>query len=259
MRHGRLSWLPLLILAVGMAGCGPAPAAPPAPGTPPGGSAQAAPPAAVDTERDPELDADFDRVEGTPADSPTDPTGEPGTATPGEGLPGSGWTPGQEPEVPAGFTVTGTPADRAFIDELVPQLLFGLAVLDRIDQHAAHPELKELAARLKPDWQAKVKQLRAHRLAWFGSARVPAGEPIDMSYLAPGSDFDWMAGNDVMFVIQSGLDAARTAEEGEPHEEIQQFAAALTTAWTPDRDRLNTWVDKWLSEAPLPTAEEPTD
>jgi uncharacterized protein (DUF305 family) len=246
-----------LILAVGLAGCGPA--GPAAPVTPPGGGAQAAPPAAVDPALDPELDPDFDRVEGTPADTPTDPTGEPGAAAPGEGLPGAGWTPGQEPETPAGFTVTGTPADRAFIDELVPQLLFGLAVLDRVQEHAAHAELKELAARLKPDWQAKVKQLRAHRLAWFGSARVPAGEQVDMSYLAPGAEFDWMAGNEIMFVLQSGLEAAQTASQGQPHDEITQLAAAITSAWTPDRDRLNAWVSQWLSEAPTPGGDEPAE
>lgn len=262
MRHGRLSWLPLLILAVGLAGCGPSPAAPTAPGAPTGGNAQPARPGTTDPAQDPELDPDFDRGDGTPAETPTDQTGAgaPGTEQPGEALPGAGWTPGQEPEVPAGFTVTGTPADRAFIDELVPQLLFGLAVLDRIDQHAAHPELKELASRLRPDWQAKIKQLRAHRLAWFGSARVPASEAIDMGYLAPGGDFDWMAGNEVMFVLQSGLDAATTAADGQPHDEIKQLAAALTTAWTPDRDRLNAWVDQWLKEAPAPTGEEaPTE
>lgn len=247
MLHGRRLLFVLLALGITTPGCQSSPTTPPAADGParPGGTTSVTDPAdpSYAPEADPELDPEFDRVEPEPTEGAV-PDGV-------DSLPGSGWIPGAgaDPQG-AGVAVDLEPVtDRDFIDELVPTLLAGLKVLDHAIANTKRPELKALAMRLKPDWQARVKTLRAHRQAWYGDPRVPASDPIDLSYLEPNEDYDWMVADEIIRVLQSSLDIASIVTQGTPRDEIRTYAQELTSAMTPDRDQLNTWVETWIAEA----------
>ena len=105
------------------------------------------------------------------------------------------------------------PFDQAFIDAMVPHHQSALMMANMAVKKAHFREVRNLAGKMVRDQQKEIKQLKAWRKAWYGSAETPSmmhhgdkmtmpgnmmGLPMkgemDMSHLknTEGRDFDKM-------------------------------------------------------------------
>ena len=62
------------------------------------------------------------------------------------------------------------PFDRAFIDEMIPHHQSAIDAAQIAQRQAVHQEIKDLATAIIAAQQQEIDQMRAWRLAWYGSA-----------------------------------------------------------------------------------------
>jgi uncharacterized protein (DUF305 family) len=74
------------------------------------------------------------------------------------------------------------PFDRAFIDEMIPHHQSAIDAAQVAQGQAVHQEIKDLATAIIAAQQREIDQLRAWRLAWYGSAAATpvVTEPMPM-------------------------------------------------------------------------------
>lgn len=86
---------------------------------------------------------------------------------------------------------TGTPAaiDQAFIDMMVPHHESAIAMAQLARDRAKHDELVSLADAIIAAQTREIGELKAWRLAWFGSDETP---PMDAMPIMPGVDMPGM-------------------------------------------------------------------
>ena len=73
--------------------------------------------------------------------------------------------------------------DRQFIDTMVPHHQGAVEMAGIAQQRGEHPEIKEMARAIIADQEREIGQMKAWRLAWFGSDQTP---PMDKMPMVPG-------------------------------------------------------------------------
>jgi uncharacterized protein (DUF305 family) len=188
------------------------------------------------------------------------------------------------PEYPRGQDVvralagaaTQAEFDLLFIDMMVPhhQGAVEMALIAQV--RGEHQEVKEMAAAILADQTREIEQMRAWRLAWYGSAQTPPMDQMPMLHDAPQAGtmamtmnmaqeveilrnapepFDQAFINAMIPHHQSAIDAALLAQTRAQRHEIRDLAAAILRAQQSEIDQMQAWQQAWYGAAASPTGD----
>jgi uncharacterized protein (DUF305 family) len=175
----------------------------------------------------------------------------------------------------SGASSTQAEFDQLFIDMMVPHHQAAVAMAALAVDRAEHDYLREIAGAISETQTVDIQQMKAWRLAWYGSAETPpinqapvldetdgrvsevrtqdlaqdvdrlrsAPEPFDRTFL------DVMSAHE-----QAAIDVAQLAEQHAARQEIQRLAAVLLLAYERELRTMGVWRVVWygpdLSELP---------
>jgi uncharacterized protein (DUF305 family) len=164
--------------------------------------------------------------------------------------------------------------DQQFIDLMVPHHQ-GAVEMARIAQvRGEHQEIKDLAAAIIQGQSAEIDQMKAWRLAWYGSDQTPPMDQMPMLHDMPGMGAMAMTMNmaqevevlrnapepfDRAFIDamiphhQSAIDAAQLAQQQAVHQEIKDRATAIIFDQQREIDQMQQWRLSWYGTAASPT------
>src|SRR5215212_8377617 len=80
---------------------------------------------------------------------------------------------------------TPEPFDRAFIDAMIPHHQSAIDAAQLAQTRAVRQDIKNLAAAIISAQQSEIEQMRAWRLAWYGTSASPTALP-DQPMHMPG-------------------------------------------------------------------------
>lgn len=170
--------------------------------------------------------------------------------------------------------------DLQFIDMMVPHHE-GAVEMARIAQlRAERPEIRELAAAIIDSQSAEISQMKAWRLAWYGSDQTPPMSVMPMLHDTPA-----MAGGAMTMTMnmaqdveqlraapepfdrafidamiphhQSAIDAAVLAQRQAVHREIRDLALAIVEDQQREIQQMRLWRFAWYGPDPSERPLEP--
>ena len=164
--------------------------------------------------------------------------------------------------------------DAQFIDMMVPHHQGAVDMARVAQQRAEHPEIAQMAEAIISAQEAEIGQMRAWRLAWFGSSETPS---LDQMPMVPGMGGGHMAhgGSGTMDMAadvealrnapepfdkafieamiphhQSAIDAAKAAESRAERPEIKELARAIISDQQREIEQMQQWLQAWYGTAP---------
>jgi uncharacterized protein (DUF305 family) len=169
--------------------------------------------------------------------------------------------------------------DQLFIDMMVPHHQGAVEMALVAQARAEHQEIKDMAQAILRGQSAEIDQMRAWRLAWYGSGETPVlsvmpmfhemnGQVMVMPAMNMAQDverlraapepFDRAFIDEMIPHHQSAIDAAQIAQRQAIHPEIRDLAAAIIADQQREIDQMRTWRLAWYgSAAATPVVTEP--
>jgi uncharacterized protein (DUF305 family) len=182
-------------------------------------------------------------------------------------------------------------ADQWFIQEMIPHHDDAVAMADLALIQAEHPELKQLAQRIKDAQTKEIGQMRAWYKAWYGTDTVPAGL-MDQRHdamaeawrnapnvpNAPGAGFGMMGSMGAMHAAPQSIDGARPFDKafielmiphhqmavmmathalaGAQHPEMRELLQSIISSQSAEIAQMQQWYQAWYGTpaAPAPGA-----
>lgn len=138
-----------------------------------------------------------------------------------------------------------TEADRTFIDRMVPHHEMGIYMADMAIQHAQHAELKTFAQRMKASQQKDIKELKAWRAQWFGSANTPEMEHDMMPQLPHGPEFDVRWAQMIAMHHQGAIDLSRLLQATPGQSKLRDKAKQMMAMQEKEKDQLLGFLKAW--------------
>jgi uncharacterized protein (DUF305 family) len=162
--------------------------------------------------------------------------------------------------------------DAQFIDMMVPHHQGAVEMAKIAQQRAEHLEIAQMADAIIAAQEGEISQMKAWRLAWFGSDETPPMEQMPMvpgmggGHGAHGGGTMNMAADvevlrnapepfDKAFIEamiphhQSAIDAAKAAESRAERAEIKELARAIITDQQREIQQMQQWVQDWYGAA----------
>jgi uncharacterized protein (DUF305 family) len=162
--------------------------------------------------------------------------------------------------------------DAQFIDMIVPHHQGAVEMAKIAQQRAEHLEIAQMADAIIAAQEGEISQMKAWRLAWFGSDETPPMEQMPMvpgmggGHGAHGGGTMNMAADvevlrnapepfDKAFIEamiphhQSAIDAAKAAESRAERAEIKELARAIITDQQREIQQMQQWVQDWYGAA----------
>ena len=162
--------------------------------------------------------------------------------------------------------------DAQFIDMMVPHHQGAVEMAKIAQQRAEHLEIAQMADAIIAAQEGEISQMKAWRLAWFGSDETPPMEQMPMvpgmggGHGAHGGGTMNMAADvevlriapepfDKAFIEamiphhQSAIDAAKAAESRAERAEIKELARAIITDQQREIQQMQQWVRDWYGAA----------
>jgi uncharacterized protein (DUF305 family) len=163
--------------------------------------------------------------------------------------------------------------DAQFIDMMVPHHQGAVEMAKIAQQRADHPEIAGMAEAIVAAQEDEIGQMKAWRLAWFGSDETP---PLDQMPMVPGmgghgghGTMDMAADVEALrsapepfdkaFIEamiphhQSAIDAAKAAETRAERAEIKELAQAIIADQQREIEQMQQWLQAWYGTAPAHT------
>ncbi len=165
--------------------------------------------------------------------------------------------------------------DQQFIDMMVPHHQAAIEMAEIALIRAEHPEIRSLAVDISRSQAEEISQMKAWRLAWYGSDQTPSMDQMPMLHDMGTSSMPMGTMNmaqevetlrtapepfDRAFIDamvphhQSAIDAAQLAQTRAVHQEIKDLAVAIISAQQSEIDQMKAWRLAWYGAAPGPTA-----
>jgi uncharacterized protein (DUF305 family) len=165
--------------------------------------------------------------------------------------------------------------DQLFIDMMVPHHQGAVEMAEIAVMRAEHPEIRRLAVDISQSQAQEISQMKAWRLAWYGSDQTPSLDQMPMLRDMPQTGAMAMTMNmaqevqtlrnapepfDRAFIAamiphhQMAINAAQLAPTRALHQEIKDLAAAILSAQQREIDQMEAWQLAWYGVAPNPTA-----
>lgn len=194
-------------------------------------------------------------------------------------------------QAPASLTPSGAPAasapsasvpasiaaselDLAFIDMMVPHHQSAVEMARIAQERAEQDELVEMADAVITEQEREIAQLKAWRLAWFGSDETP---PMDAMPVMPGVEMPDMGGHDMdgqTMDMTTDIEMLRTAEPFDQAflqtmirhhqsaiaaaeviladtqvEELRELAENIISSQQAEIDEMEAWLAEWYPDA----------
>jgi uncharacterized protein (DUF305 family) len=167
--------------------------------------------------------------------------------------------------------------DSRFIDMMVPHHQGAVEMARVAQQRAEHPEIAQMAEAIITAQENEIDQMKAWRLAWFGSDETPPMERMPMvpgmggGHTAHGGSGTMDMAADVealrnapepfdeAFIEamiphhQSAVDAAKAAESRAERAEIKGLAQAIIADQQREIEQMQQWLAAWYGSSPTHT------
>jgi uncharacterized protein (DUF305 family) len=167
--------------------------------------------------------------------------------------------------------------DAQFIDMMVPHHQGAVEMAKVAQQRAEHPEIAQMAEAIITAQENEIGQMKAWRLAWFGSDETPSMERMPMmpgmggghAAHGGGGTMDMAADVEALrntpepfdkaFIEamiphhQSAIDAAKAAESRAERAEIKELAEAIITDQQREIEQMQQWLAAWFGSSPART------
>jgi uncharacterized protein (DUF305 family) len=167
--------------------------------------------------------------------------------------------------------------DSRFIDMMVPHHQGAVEMARVAQQRAEHPEIAQMAEAIITAQVNEIDQMKAWRLAWFGSDETPPMERMPMvpgmggGHTAHGGSGTMDMAADVealrnapepfdeAFIEamiphhQSAVDAAKAAESRAERAEIKGLAQAIIADQQREIEQMQQWLAAWYGSSPTHT------
>jgi uncharacterized protein (DUF305 family) len=167
--------------------------------------------------------------------------------------------------------------DARFIDMMVPHHQGAVEMARVAQQRAEHPEIAQMAEAIITAQENEIDQMKAWRLAWFGSDETPPMERMPMvpgmggGHTAHGGSGTMDMAADVealrnapepfdeAFIEamiphhQSAVDAAKAAESRAERAEIKGLAQAIIADQQREIEQMQQWLAAWYGSSPTHT------
>jgi uncharacterized protein (DUF305 family) len=160
--------------------------------------------------------------------------------------------------------------DAQFIVMMVPHHQGAVEMAKIAQERAEHPEIAQMAEAIITAQEGEISQMKAWRLAWFGSDETP---PLDKMPMVPGmgghgghGTMDMAADVEALRAApepfdkafieamiphhQSAIDAAKAAETRAERAEIKELAQAIITDQQREIEQMQQWLQAWYGTAP---------
>jgi uncharacterized protein (DUF305 family) len=142
-------------------------------------------------------------------------------------------------------SVAATPTDQTFIDGMVPHHEGAVMMADDALAKATREELRTFARQVKVDQGAEIAQMKAWRLAWFGSDRTPPMDHAAHHVAGSGPAYD-VAWCEAMVVHHEGaLTMSSDALAGPARPEVRGLAQRIIAAQEREIAQMRAWVKAW--------------
>lgn len=170
--------------------------------------------------------------------------------------------------------LAGTPSelDQAFIDMMVPHHQAAVEMAKLAQDRAEHAELSTLADAIVSAQEREIGQMKAWRLAWFGSDATPPmnampvmpgvempgmghgmdGQTMDMTTdieeLRTADPFDQAFIEAMILHHESAISAAQVILPQTDLAEIRRLAEDITESQQAEIDQMDGWLAEWYPE-----------
>jgi uncharacterized protein (DUF305 family) len=182
---------------------------------------------------------------------------------------------GMHHQSPASAAAQQAEFDQQFIDMMVPHHEGAVEMARIALARAEHQEIRRMAEDILRSQAAEIDQMKAWRLAWYGSDQTPPMDQMPMLHSMPGAGAMAMsmdmaqevellrqAGEpfDRAFIDamiphhQSAIDAGRLALQQATREEIRTLAAAIVADQQREIDQMTSWRVSWYGASQPSTA-----
>jgi uncharacterized protein (DUF305 family) len=158
---------------------------------------------------------------------------------------------------PAGIPVGMMRADvdALFIEEMVPHHDDAIAMAELAITRAEHPEIKQLAEKIKRTQSAENAQMREWYREWF-DAEVPEksgsnmmdrmmGSGMDLDDLKVAEPFDKAFIEAMIPHHQMGIMMSQMADSTTDRTELRRLTRSIIEAQSAEIDEMREWYDEW--------------
>lgn len=156
--------------------------------------------------------------------------------------------------------------DQQFIDRMVSHHESAIAMANLAQEHAEHPELKQLAGEVVTTQGSEIARMRKWRQEWFGGQSSPAmhsgsgtadaemgqsmtSGTMDMKDMVDGlrtaQPFDRAFLKAMVPHHGSAIEMAEQAQERAEHPEIKRLADEIVAAQTREIATMESWLRDW--------------
>ena len=152
------------------------------------------------------------------------------------------------------------PYDLQFIDSMTKHHASAVAMAKMAQGRIEHARLKELVAKIPPDQQKQIDQMKTFRDQWYPGAAsaetmqmpgMSSGMKMDdssMQSMKPGRDYDLMFINMMVPHHEAAVSMAREALGRAEHQQIKTLAQQIIDAQTKEIAQMKTWKEALSTE-----------
>lgn len=149
----------------------------------------------------------------------------------------------------------GKYSDRRFIDAMVPHHRGAVDMARVAQEHAEHPEIKQLADNIITTQRAEIKELESIKRDEFGTSRVPMdmnmgqmksmGMMTDPEDLANKKPFDKAFIDNMIPHHASAIEMAEVALSKTDNPKIKELATNIVEAQKREISQMKQWRERW--------------
>ncbi len=161
-----------------------------------------------------------------------------------------------------GMSDPDAPYDLRFIDEMVMHHQGAIMSAEMMIADSEHPELRDLAQRIREDQQRQIDQMLAWRAEWYPDAATPAmalepgngsmGGMMDggmMGGMMDGEMADRMFLRMMIPHHELAIDMAEDALINAEHEELKTLAQEIIDGQSAEIEEMEGYLREWYDEA----------
>ncbi len=169
---------------------------------------------------------------------------------------------------PAAAAMMTAPFDRQFIDMMVPHHQSAVGMAQVALTRAQHPQIKRLAQAIIADQNSEIRQMKAWRAQWYGSATTPdmGHMPMlpglkmtmtgmlmmhDIAVLKTASPFDKAFIDAMTPHHQLALDAATLELAHGTHPQLKALALTIIKGQARELGLMQAYRDLWYGSSPM--------
>ncbi|MEB3197614.1 MAG: DUF305 domain-containing protein [Candidatus Sericytochromatia bacterium] len=142
-------------------------------------------------------------------------------------------------------SVAPSVADQAFIDGMVPHHEGAVMMADEALRKATREELRAFARQVKADQGVEIAQMKAWRLAWFGSDKTPPMDHAAHHVSASGAAYDAAWCQAMVAHHEGALTMSADLLKAAARPEVRDLAQRIIVAQEREIIQLKAWAAAW--------------